>query len=194
MAQDRGLVWRGLLLLGFLSALALLVVLMMLRRDTAPPAKEQQADLVALGVPNPAAGFPANINWMALGKTSESLPSSTAWEVRNNATIALARHGSAKLPMHRFVEMLDEPLQMRNFRVKLPDGKDMADEAAARRAIHNALEALVEWHKFKPAVATVAAEQTDTLRSVYAAVERLTHSDNAKLREEAVKAKKSLGI
>jgi hypothetical protein len=194
MAQDQGLVRRGLLLLGFMLALAGLVGFMLWRRESAPPPPTDQPDLAALGVPNVGASFPAHVNWAALVKVGEALPSSPGWEVRYNAALALARRGSDKLPIHIIAEMLNEELQMRNFRVKLPDGKDVPDEAAARRTVLNALEALVEWHKSKSAVATVAKEQPDSLRRTYAAVNRLTQSTNAVLREEAEKAKKNLGI
>jgi hypothetical protein len=197
MAQDRGLVQRGLVLLAFVGALSLLVVFILLRQPGAPPEQQPatpQPELVALGVPNLAAGFPAHVQWGALWELSQSLPSPLGWEIRYNAALALARRGSPKVPLHIMAEMLDESLQMRNFRAKLPDGKDVADEQAARRTVLNALLALTEWHKTTSAVNEARKEQPDQLRRVFAAVNRLTSSDNAVVREEAAKTKKSLGI
>jgi hypothetical protein len=195
MAQDRGLVQRGLIMLGFMLALVTLVLLVLWRRPTAPEQKAtEHPELVALSVPNPGAVFPAHVNWAALAKLSEMLSSSPGWEIRYNAAIALARRGSVNVPLDILASMLDEQRQMRNFRAKLADGTEVADEVAARRTVLNALQAVMEWHKFKAAVDKVGKDNPAELRMVYAAIECLVHSSNAVLKEEAEKAKKELGI
>jgi hypothetical protein len=194
MAQDRGLVLRGLVLLGSMLVLAMLVYFVLLRRPTPPDATAtEHPELVALSVPNAGAVFPAHVDWAALAKLSEVLPSSPGWEIRYNAAIALARRGSVNVPLDILASMLDEQRQMRNFRAKLADGKEVADEVAARRTVLNALQAVMEWHKFKAAVEKVGKDNPE-LRKVYAAIERLLQSSNAVLKEEAEKAKKELGI
>jgi hypothetical protein len=195
MAQDKALAKRGLVLLAFMLALATLVGLVLWRGNRTPPQQPatDNAELVALAVPNLGAPFPAHVHWAALGKLSEMLPSSPGWEIRYNAVIVLAHRGSAKVPFHILVEMLDEQRQMRNFRATLPDGQVVADEANARRMVLNALKAVVEWHKFTSAVNAVGKDNPE-LRKVYAAIERLTHGTNTVLKEEAEKTRKELGI
>jgi hypothetical protein len=197
MAQDKGLVLRGLLLLGFMLGLAALVSMVLwFRRE--PKAREQAAadlpGLVALSaVPSAGPGFPASVNWPALAKLSESLPSSTGWEIRYNAAIALARRGSCAAPFDTLSEMLDEDLQMRNFRVKLADGKEVPDEAAARRTVLNALQALVEWNKVQHCRRWRDKDRPQW-RQVGAAIAQLMHSPNVAVKDEAEKTKKELGL
>jgi hypothetical protein len=196
MAQDKALVQRGLIMLGFMAALALLVVFVLLRRPTTPPppSSTEHPELVTLAVvPNGTAGFPGRVNWAALAKLSETLPSSPGWKIRYNATIALARRGSPDVPFNTVCEMLDEQRQMCNFRAKLANGQEVADESAARRTILDTLRALVEWHKVHKS-RRWRDQGAPELRKVYAAIDRLTHSTNETLRDEAVKTKKELAI
>jgi hypothetical protein len=199
MAQDRGLVQRGLVLLLFMVALCALVVFMLVRRDNQPPEQtasdhQEMAVLIAPSiVPSIGVGFPANVHWPALVKLSEKLPSSLGWQIRYNAAIALARYGSSDVPFNILSDMLDEQLQMRNFRVKLADGKDAADEAAARRTVLNALKAVVEWHKVQHS-RRWRDKDAPQLRRLYAAIDRLTRCSNTVLKEEAEKTKKEIGI
>lgn len=197
MAQDQALARRGLFLLIFMLGLMALVGFILFRRETQPNAEQAlapQSDLVALSVPNTLATFPGQVNWASLYKLGEVLPSAPGWEIRYNATIALARLGSKKLPLANMREMLDEKRQMRNFHVRLDNGQEVPDEAAARRTVLNALQALLEWHKNKEAVKIATEDQSGELSRVYAAVRQLTGSSNATLREEAEKTKKELGI
>src|ERR1700736_1810414 len=92
-SDDSGLMRRGLLLLGLMTVLAVVVLYVALRR----PDQEVRAE------PPLAAG----------------LPSAPGWEIRYNATVALARRGSPQLPLGVLCEMLDEDRQMRNFRATL---------------------------------------------------------------------------
>jgi hypothetical protein len=197
MTQDRGPLVRGLVLLGFMLGMATLVIMVVFLRSE-PKAPEVQtteaAPLVALSiVPSAGPAFPAMVNWPALAKLSESLPSSTGWEIRYNAAIALARRGSCAVPLDTLCEMLDENLQMHNFQLKLADGKQVPDEAAARRTVMNALIALGEWNKVQHC-RRWRDRDLPQWRQVAAAIDRLTHGTNIALKEEAEKTRKELGL
>ena len=62
-------------------------------------------------------------------------PSKAGWEVRYNATVALARRGSDKIKdeqvWENLLEMLDEEQQLRNFHRELKDKSEVPDEAGA---------------------------------------------------------------
>jgi hypothetical protein len=47
-------------------------------------------------------------------------------------------------------DMLDEGRQLRNFRTKLSDGRDVADETAARLTVIATLRAVQELHRKQP--------------------------------------------
>ena len=47
-------------------------------------------------------------------------------------------------------DMLDEDRQLRNFRTKLSDGRDVPDETAARLTVIAALRAVQELHRKQP--------------------------------------------
>src|SRR5208282_705557 len=118
MAQESGLAQRGLLLLGLMLAIVAVVGFVLFRPKGTPPSEDgQRPELLVLAVPSPGAGFPVFINWGAVAILSKSLPSSPGWAVRYNATVTLARRGSAKTPFDVLSEMLDEDQQLRNFRV-----------------------------------------------------------------------------
>jgi hypothetical protein len=80
---------------------------------------------------------------------------------------------------------------MRNFRATLEDGRDVADESAARRTVLGALAAVAEWHKHADAVRAVGADNPD-LQQVYRAIDKLTHSPNLVVRTEAEKTRQAL--
>jgi hypothetical protein len=190
MAQESGLAQRGFLLLGLMLAIVALVGFVLFRPKPHPPIEdEQDAELVAMGVPNPGAGFPGEINWGAAAVLGKHLPSSPGWMVRYNATLTLARRGSTQTPFAILAEMLDEDRQKRNFRVRLADGKEVADESAARRTVFDTLEAFGEWQKHKEAVQ--AAGNNPDLQRVYAAIDKLTQSPDETLRKEAESVKKT---
>jgi len=188
---ESGLAQRGLLLLGLMLAIVA-VVSFVLFRPTGNPAQEDsnRPELVALAVPNPGACFPGDINWGAMAILGQSLPSSPGWMVRYNATLALARRGSAKTPFDVLSEMLDEDRQMRNFRVRLADGKEVANEYAARETVLNALKAVEDWQKHKEAGTAVG--NSSELQRVDAAIDKLTRSTNEVVRKEAEMVKKSI--
>lgn len=123
--DEAGFVKRGLLLLAAMLALGAAVLTMVLYRPN-------------VAEPVVYANLPAK----------ESEP---GWLIRYNAAAALARRGSADVPWKVLDEMLDEKQQLKNFPVKLSDGKTVSDEAAARATVITALKALGEWHKKSPA-------------------------------------------
>src|SRR5262249_50761182 len=113
------------------------------------------------------------------------------WEIRYNATLTLLHPGSPKVRLPVLLEMLDRPKQMKNFRAKLKDGRDVPNEAAARSAIISTLKAVVEWHQ-KLDVAKSLGADSERLQEVYAAIDRLADSPNLVLRTEAERTRKSL--
>jgi hypothetical protein len=185
MQQDSGLWKRGLLLLALMAALAGLVLFTILRQ----PGQDEPADAVrvepaVLVVGSPAAGLSGAFSWAGIYQVGDMLPSSKGWEVRYNATLALARRGSSRVPLDILREMLDEQKQMRNFRTTLKDGRDVADGAAARRTVVNALKAVRDWHKHPEAVRAVGPDNP-RLRMVYAAIDRLVEDPNPAVSAEA---------
>lgn len=108
------------------------------------------------------------------------------WEIRYNAVTALARRGSDRVRDHLEVlgEMLDEHRQLQNFRTTLKDGHDVADEQAAHATVVSALKAVTELHEKKPSL------DLSTLAPV---IEKLTHSDNLIVRNEAERTRLALG-
>lgn len=192
---DAGLWQRGLLLFLFVAAIAGTALYVALYRPPAPPAEEHphQAEALVPLLVSPQAIFPASITWAAVQQLHENLPSAPGWEIRYNATLALARRGSAQLPLEVLSEMLDEPKQMHNFRVRLQDGRNAPDETAARRTVLSALEAFVPWHKQMAEKKKFGTANAD-LQHVYDAVRQLTQSSNLVLRTEAEKARQTLGL
>ena len=73
----------------------------------------------------------------------------------------------------------------------LQDGREVADESAARRTVLAALGALTEWHRHAAAVQAVGADNPQ-LREVYQAIDRLTQSPNLVVRTEAEKTRQAL--
>src|SRR5688572_12343142 len=75
------------------------------RRDTSQPLLDRPEWLTSSLVPV-AAGFPASLDWQALARFGQSLPSTPGWQIRYNAVATLARRGSPKLPLDVLIEML----------------------------------------------------------------------------------------
>jgi hypothetical protein len=184
MEQDKGLTRRGLLLLALMAALAVVVLGVLFRGGdrAAPPARPRPEPVAVLAV-SPGPVFLATLPWPALVRTAEDLPSPPGWKVRYSAAIALARRGSAHVPLDLLREMLDEERQLKNCRVRLKDGREVPDEGEARRIVVNALKAVVAWHEHADAVRSLGADPR--LQAVYSAVDRLAHSPNVALRKEA---------
>jgi hypothetical protein len=116
--------------------------------------------------------------------TEQGPRNAPGFEIRYNATIALAHMGSdhIKERLDILQEMLDEQQQLRSFRQRIVDGKLLPeneappDPVAARTAVEAALKAIAELHRKKPDL---------DLSSLLPAIEKLTKSDNAVLRTEA---------
>lgn len=100
--------------------------------------------------------------------------SPAGWEVRYNAALALARRGSPHAKdagvWDTLLEMLDEDQQLRNFRSKLDDGREVPDETGARTTVIGALQAAQELRRKQP--------QMD-LSGLREPIDKLTRSPNA---------------
>jgi hypothetical protein len=188
--QQSGLVVRGLVLMGLMLAVMVGVWFVFLRKphvDT--PAYTVLPEMYVPLVAVPTAGFPSAIAWGPLHQLPETLPSAPGWETRYNAVRALAHRGSKQLPLDVVAEMLDEERQLRNF--TLPD-KRAPNPSEARQVVLNGLKATAEWHKHEDAVAAVGKDNPQ-LQKVYAAIEKLTQSDNLVIRKEATTTLATLG-
>ena len=126
-------------------------------------------------------------------KVSEGPRNPPGFEVRYNAAIALARLGSDRVAERLDVlnEMLDEQQQLRSFRRRidkdgnlLPEDKAPLDPVAARTTVESALKAIVTLHEKNPKV---------DLSPLMPALDKLTHSENPVLKNEAEKTKIALG-
>lgn len=180
-SQETGLWKRGLVLLVLMGALAAVVLWTVLQQPDLP-AREAPARPGPVVLLTGSAGLPGALSWGSLYQIGELLPSTPGWEIRYNAALALARLGSRKAPLDVLGEMLDEARQMRNFRTRLPDGRHVTDEAAARRTVLGALRALRDWHRHAGAV---KAADPNQLASLYQSVSRLAESSNRVIRAEA---------
>jgi hypothetical protein len=110
--------------------------------------------------------------------------SGPGWEVRYNATLALARRGSTQTPLATLAEMLDEDQQRRNARMTINQGKtEVPDEVTARSTVLAALEAVAALHRQQPDL---------DLGPVSDALARLEQSPNIVLRTEAIKTRSAL--
>jgi len=178
---DAGLVRRGLFLLGLLLTVAVVVVLIIVQRPS-PPTKTAGADF-ALPLALPPAGYPAGIPWAALATLQDSLPSTPGWQVRYQATLALARRGSPRTPWPVFREMLDYERQLRNFPAKLHAGKIIPDDAMATHRVHNALGVLAEWHKLQNT--SRMGMLPAGLQAIYEDVDRLAAGSHTMLKVQA---------
>src|SRR5438105_1456027 len=126
MAQESGMVQRGLLLLGLMLILVTVLGFILFRAASVAPQVQ------------------AHIEKRAASKDG--------WTVRYNASTTLARRGSKSLPCEVVAEMLDEEQQLRNYMVTAPDGTHTLDEQSARRTVFNTLKALQEWGKHPEAL------------------------------------------
>jgi hypothetical protein len=116
--------------------------------------------------------------------TPASTRSLEGWEIRYNATLALARRGSAQTPLDELKDMLDEDQQLRNFETVTQDGRAVIDEQAARLTVLKALEGAIALQQKRPEL---------DLTVLNPAIVKLTESPNLTLREKAQEARKQLG-
>lgn len=193
MPDDSGMVKRGLMLLSMIGILAVAVLLILFRnRGPAASRNDVQPELLIGGVIAPAVAFPLSVNWAAVQELGDSLPSAPGWEIRYTATRVLAHRGSPKVPVPILCEMLDADRQLRNFRSQLPDGRYVADEAAAYQEVVIALKAVGEWRKNSKALAANSVDERD-MQKLRAAVEKLAHSPNNVVRTRAQEVLLALG-
>jgi hypothetical protein len=192
--EGRGLVVRGLLLVAGMAVVATVVLLILLGRtgSGATPTENIQREWLAILASPTVQPFPGNVSWAALGELPRVLPSGPGWEIRYNATLALARRGSKQLPLGAVREMLDEPQQMRNFRAPLEGGGSVPDEVAARRTIMSTLKAMTEWWQKLPATERAHFVKDSDLQEVRREVDRLAQSPNLVLKNEAERTRKAL--
>ena len=156
--DENGFVKRGFLLLGGMAILVA-VVLSIIFYKPDQPAPTEHADLP-----------PA---------------SSAGWQIRYNATVALLRRGSDKVPWPIVREMLDEKQQLKNSEFDHPNGRKVADEYQARSFVIPALQALAEWkRKTTVKIADVAA-----FPEISKQVDALATSPVAGLRTQAEETK-----
>ncbi len=139
---------------------------------------------VALAVAPNLAPFPASVCWAALPLLCDTLPSAPGWEIRYNAAASLARLGSRETPWPLLREMLDEKQQLRNARVRQPDGKDIYDESAARSTTIAALRAIAAWHDQRKGDAA-----PPELRDIYPIVDELAENSQGEVKNQAEKAR-----
>src|SRR5258708_5618344 len=121
--EDKGLVLRGLILLGAIGVLVAGVLgFIFWRPHTSPPtlASPPEHHIPTVIVPQIGA-FPSGLPWYALYQLGETMPSAPGWNIRYNAATTLCRRGSDSVPWHLIREMLDEKQQLRNHRVRLED-------------------------------------------------------------------------
>ena len=113
---------------------------------------------------------------------SRQLPSEPGWEVRYNAAATLARGANVPWPIAR----CSTNNSTRNHGVRLPDGKYVYDEVAAREFTIVALKAIATWHEKQPAGART---EQPALLEVYARVDELAQSPHVALKTQAEKTR-----
>ncbi len=182
--EDKGLVYRGLILLTLIGVLVVVVLGILFWRpeptrtaETTTPPEYRIPILVAPSL----GGFPGNVAWLPLWEFAEQAPSSPGWEIRYNAAVTLARRGSDKVPWPLIAEMLDERQQMRNNRVRQPDGRDSFDETVARATMANALRAIAGYNEKR------GEKKSDIPAHLRERVEALTKSSFIELKTQAEK-------
>src|SRR2546429_7003668 len=92
--HDPGLVQRGLLLLGGITALIAVVLLIALRRPESSDTSASATSDLLVPIFAPTAPFPATPGRPLLVQLAGHLPSSEGWAIRHNDSLPLARLGS----------------------------------------------------------------------------------------------------
>jgi hypothetical protein len=118
-------------------------------------------------------------------KVGRSMTSSPGSKIRFNATVALARRGSASLRLGSLAEMLDEESLRRNFRLRLKDGQEIGDEALIATTLTTAMRALLSLHELQPA---------KNLSELQPALAKLEESSDPTLSSDAKVALSALGM
>jgi hypothetical protein len=119
----------------------------------------------------------------AVSSAATGPKSPTGWEIRYNATLALANRGSPHVTdpevWDSLLEMLDEHQQLRNFRTRSDNGQETLDETGAYTTVISALQAVQEFHRRQP---------TMDFSGLKGPIEKLTHSRNATVGVQAKQA------
>jgi hypothetical protein len=186
--QGSDIVLRGLMLLALMLVVVVGGFALLFRFGHANhpvPTVAVEAEKLAPMLIQPAASFPDTLAWATAVKFVEELPSQPGWRIRYQVARNFASRGSSKVDWTVYREMLDEQRQFRNFRVRLDDGRLVTQEGAARQIIIGALKDLATWHKEQKA----PVPPSDELRSVYAAVDKLSQSEIHELRVQAEKTR-----
>jgi hypothetical protein len=118
------------------------------------------------------------------GRTPKGTDAAQALDVRYNAAVALARHGSERARVDLLAEMLDEDRLRQNLRIKPEGGPEGPDEEAVEKTLVNGLKAIAELHRRQPG---------RDLSSLKEPVGKLTQDSLAVVRGEAERTQKELG-
>jgi hypothetical protein len=176
------MVQRGLFLFALLGAIAVVTLFAVFYRPETALKEAPPTEFAVSMIGMPAAGFPSSVTWAAVYQLGDTMPSSPGWQIRYNATRALAHRGSARVPLDILAEMLDERQQLRN-NVAIRDGKRVVDEASAHIIVMGGLKAVRAWLKYPDAVA--ALRDDSNLQKIHRAVERLQSSSSPTVQAEA---------
>lgn len=124
--------------------------------------------------------------WLAddAEEVTRSLTRKPGAEVRYNATVALARRGSARVRLPLLDEMLDEPGLQATFRVTNKDGREVADHAKVWLTMTSAVRAVAELHRQNPRL---------DLAMLRPRIDALAEHPNPTLRTEAKNTQNALG-
>ena len=184
--EDKGLVYRGLILLTLIGVLVLILLGILFWRpqpvrtvESSTPPEYRVPLLIAPSI----SSFPSDVAWLALWDFADHAPSTPGWEIRYNAAATLARRGSNAVPWQLIAEMLDERQQMRNNRVRQPDGRDSYDEAVARATTLNALRAIAAYNE------KIGNDKSTMPATVRGRVEKLAQSPAIELKLQAEKTR-----
>jgi hypothetical protein len=144
-----------------------------------------------------------------LGRFGGTAPSDVArdapksdpgWEIRYDATLALARRGSERVKdekrLEAFREMLDEQRQLRNFTLfpgerqrpdEPPRKTAVTDAAGAYNTIITALKVMAELHRKRPDLNLCVLDP-----AINEAMEKLAHSSNPAVSAEVERTRQEL--
>jgi hypothetical protein len=114
---------------------------------------------------------------------TQSVIKKPGYQIQANATIALARRGSAKVPMGMLAEMLDLDVLRQRFVVRQKNGIEHPDENVVVETVLNTLRAVAELHRKAP--------QKDLAR-FQPAIEKLTQNPNRAIKLQAIETKQVL--
>jgi hypothetical protein len=154
---------------------------------TASPTEEARMEDVLVRLANDVGRGEDELAQVREGSPELTVPVTKVpgYSVRANATIALARHGSRKVPLGLLEEMLTpDKLRERFVIVNRETHKESPDEAVVATTEINALKAVVELHQRRPDM---------DLSSLRPLIDRLAGDNNSSVSTEARKTQLALG-